>query len=94
MDTSREWMNCDVLPYSPIVKLLSFLLVVAITYYWTWTRSRTVRLVNALPGPPTLTLLGNFLQMNANNREDMLKVVHLKWTKEVSSSRQFNLMFK
>jgi hypothetical protein len=30
-------------------------------YYWVWTRSRFVRLIDALPGPKPLPMLGNIL---------------------------------
>lgn len=36
-------------------------------YYVLWSRSRFVRLVNALPGPPALPVLGNFLDLNVDH---------------------------
>ena len=47
-------------------------------YYWIWTRSRVVRLVNAIPGPKALPLLGNFLHLNVGH-EAWLKWVHFDW---------------
>lgn len=44
--------------------LLTFLLAV---YYLLWSRSRFVRLTNALPGPNALPLLGNILELNVNH---------------------------
>ncbi len=32
-------------------------------YYWVWSRTRFVRLIDALPGPKTLPLLGNILEL-------------------------------
>lgn len=32
-------------------------------YYWMWSRSRFVRLVDALPGPKPLPVLGNILHL-------------------------------
>ena len=50
-------------------------------YYWTWTRSRIVRLVNAIPGPKALPLLGNFLQLNVGH-DAFLKRVHFEWMQQ------------
>lgn len=32
-------------------------------FYWRWSRSRFVRLINALPGASTTSLLGNFADL-------------------------------
>ena len=51
--------------WTPIIgSLLAFLLAV---YYWVWSRSRFVRLINAIPGPKALPLLGNVLDLNVNH---------------------------
>jgi hypothetical protein len=44
------------------------LLVVSLVfYYWTWSQSRVVRLINAIPGPKSLPLLGNILDLDVYN---------------------------
>lgn len=52
------WSNC--LPLARIIPQLVLL-------YWKWTRSRFVRLINALPGPKAWPLLGNFLDLNVDH---------------------------
>lgn len=44
----------------------TILTVLMVVYYWMWSQSRTVRLVNALPGPDFLPFLGNFLDFNVD----------------------------
>lgn len=39
------------------------LAVIPVLYYWAWSRSHFVRLVNALPGPKYVPLLGNVLDL-------------------------------
>ncbi len=46
-----------ILPYWVII----FVVFIA-SFYWRWSRSRFVRLVNVLPGPRTLPLIGNALE--------------------------------
>nr|CAH0101008.1 unnamed protein product [Daphnia galeata] len=60
---------------------LAFLLAV---YYWVWSRSRFVRLINAIPGPKALPLLGNVLDLNVNH-DEFLRVANFKWIKEHGS---------
>ncbi len=43
-------------------------------YYWVWSRSRFVRLIDALPGPNPLPLLGNILHL-ANFSLDGIKTI-------------------
>jgi cytochrome P450 family 4 len=47
-----------------ITSILAGLLV---AYYWIWSRSRFVRLINAVPGPDCLPILGNILALNVPN---------------------------
>lgn len=44
----------------------TILTIVLVVYYWMWSQSRTVKLVNALPGPDFLPFLGNFLDFNVD----------------------------
>ncbi|XP_046450545.1 cytochrome P450 4g15-like isoform X2 [Daphnia pulex] len=41
-------------------------------YYWVWSRSRFVRLIDALPGPNPLPLLGNLLHLLKFSPDEML----------------------
>lgn len=43
-----------------------FILVIVPICYYIWLRSRFVRLVNALPGPKQLPVLGNLLELSVN----------------------------
>ncbi|XP_046636785.1 cytochrome P450 4c3-like [Daphnia pulicaria] len=40
-------------------------------YYWVWSRSRFVRLIDALPGPKPLPLLGNILHLANFSLDDV-----------------------
>ncbi|XP_046632812.1 cytochrome P450 4c3-like [Daphnia pulicaria] len=53
-------------------------------YYWTWSKSRFVRLVDTIPGPKTLPLLGNILELNVDH-DELLRRASFKWTKEHGS---------
>jgi ABC-type dipeptide/oligopeptide/nickel transport system permease subunit len=49
-------------------------------YYGVWSRSRFVRLIDALPGPKPLPVLGNvidILKYTANGT--ILKLIQLTW---------------
>ncbi|KAI9559852.1 hypothetical protein GHT06_013859 [Daphnia sinensis] len=58
--------------------LLAFLVTIS---YWLWSRSRFVRLVNALPGPKALPLLGNVLDLNVPH-DELLKKSAFTWVRE------------
>ncbi|XP_057365312.1 cytochrome P450 4C1-like [Daphnia carinata] len=61
---------------------LSMLLVFLVTVlYWMWSRSRFVRLVNALPGPKALPLLGNVFELNISN-DELLKKCAFTWVRK------------
>lgn len=45
----------------------SILAGLVILYYWAWSSSRLVRLVDALPGPKYFPVLGNFLDLNVDH---------------------------
>jgi cytochrome P450 family 4 len=53
------------------------LLVVSLVfYYWTWSQSRVVRLINAIPGPKSLPLLGNLLDLDVyNDSKSFVKIL-------------------
>jgi cytochrome P450 family 4 len=54
-----------------IASLLSGLVVV---YYWVWSKSRFVCLVNAIPGTNNaLPFLGNILELNVDHDGNMLR---------------------
>ena len=53
-----------------IASLLSGLVAV---YYWVWSQSRFVRLVNAIPGPNALPILGNILELNVDHDGNVLR---------------------
>ena len=39
------------------------LVTIPVIYYWLWSRSTFVQLVNAIPGPPSIPFLGNVLDL-------------------------------
>ncbi|XP_057367277.1 cytochrome P450 4c3-like [Daphnia carinata] len=57
------------------------LTVLLIVYYRMWSQSRTVRLINALPGPNYLPFLGNFLDLNIS-LDEYLQLLHFDWIKK------------
>lgn len=67
---SEQWIESHQLQRttsSAMVGPISFGFVMLVLLYWKWTRSRTVRLVNALPGPKPLPFLGNVLDLNVDH---------------------------
>jgi cytochrome P450 family 4 len=54
------WWSAGWSPFSLAMTALAGLLG---GYYWVWSRTRFVRLIDALPGPKTLPLLGNILEL-------------------------------
>jgi hypothetical protein len=52
----------------------AIVILLAAGYYWVWCRSRFVRLIDALPGPKPLPLLGNLLEV-ANIPLDGISIV-------------------
>jgi cytochrome P450 family 4 len=56
---------------------MGLLLVVSLVfYYWTWSQSRVVRLINAIPGPKSLPLLGNLLDLDVyNDSKSFVKIL-------------------
>nr|CAH0107706.1 unnamed protein product [Daphnia galeata] len=64
-----------------ITSILAGLLV---AYYWIWSRSRFVRLINAVPGPDCLPILGNILALNVPN-DEIMDIVSGDWVKKYGS---------
>ena len=56
------------------ILILAFLLAV---WYLLWSQSRFVRLINALPGPKTLPILGNALDLINLNQQGLIN--HFKF---------------
>lgn len=57
---SISWIGWSTLAWFSLASLI-------VIYYWIWSRSRFVRLVNALPGPSFFPVLGNFLDLNVDH---------------------------
>jgi cytochrome P450 family 4 len=66
---SISWSATGWSPFSLVMTALAGMLS---TYYWVWSRSRFVRLINALPGPKPLPMLGNIIYL-ANFSLDGIK---------------------
>ncbi|XP_057367005.1 cytochrome P450 4C1-like [Daphnia carinata] len=64
-----------------IFSLWIILPTIAVFYYWKWSRSRTVKLINAIPGPKPLPLLGNLLDLDVYS-EESLKMMTIDWVKQ------------
>ncbi|XP_046637434.1 uncharacterized protein LOC124315667 isoform X2 [Daphnia pulicaria] len=60
-----KWMGPTSLAMTALVGLLG-------GYYWVWSRSRFVRLIDALPGLKTLPLPGNLLHLLKFSPDEML----------------------
>ncbi|KZS02528.1 Uncharacterized protein APZ42_000401, partial [Daphnia magna] len=59
----------------------SALTILLTTWYWTWNRSRFVRLINAIPGPKHLPLLGNLLDLSLSN-DGIIRKLTVDWNKK------------
>nr|CAH0101782.1 unnamed protein product [Daphnia galeata] len=57
------------------------LVTISIFYYWMRSQSRFVRLINAIPGPKSLPLLGNILHLDVYN-ENFLKMTTIDWVQK------------
>ncbi|XP_046448962.1 cytochrome P450 4c3-like isoform X2 [Daphnia pulex] len=57
------------------------LVTTLVFYYWTWSQSRVVRLINAIPGPKSLPLLGNLLDLDVYN-DNFLKMTTIDWVQK------------
>ena len=64
-------------PWFSIV-FTTLLCLLVVIYYCAWTWSRKVRLVNAIPGPRALPVLGNVLQLNVDF-DEFNKIVSFEW---------------
>ncbi len=50
--------------WSPLLSFSAAVILLLAGYYWVmWSRSRFVRLIDALPGPKPLPLLGNLFDV-------------------------------
>ncbi|KAI9563277.1 hypothetical protein GHT06_010735 [Daphnia sinensis] len=73
--------NVNSLRTDVILSIWLILPAIAIFYYWKWSRSRTVRLINAIPGRKPLPLLGNLLHWDVFS-EDFYRDMATSWTKK------------
>ncbi|XP_045033223.1 cytochrome P450 4c3-like [Daphnia magna] len=80
-DTSSSYIGVNFLWMKWILSIWLNLLAIAIFYYLKWSRSRTVKLINAIPGRKPLPLLGNLLDLDVYN-EEFLKMMTIDWVKE------------
>ncbi|XP_057368149.1 cytochrome P450 4c3-like [Daphnia carinata] len=55
--------------------------VLLAVWYWSWSRSRFVRLINAIPGPKGLPFLGNLFDVNIGYDRIFHKVI-FEWTQK------------
>ncbi|XP_046640780.1 cytochrome P450 4c3-like isoform X2 [Daphnia pulicaria] len=65
---SISWFATGWSPFSLAVTALAGMLA---GYYWVWSRSRFVRLIDALPGPKPLPMLGNILHFANFSLDDV-----------------------
>ncbi|KAI9563275.1 hypothetical protein GHT06_010733 [Daphnia sinensis] len=73
--------NVNSLRTDVILSIWLILPAIAIFYYWKWSRSRTVRLINAIPGLKPLPLLGNILHMDGNH-DRFFQTMSVDWVKK------------
>lgn len=45
----------------------SLFALMIVVYYVVWSQSRFVRLINAIPGPDAMPILGNILELNVTH---------------------------
>lgn len=73
-DTSSSFIGVNFLWMKWILSIWLNLLAIAIFYYLKWSRSRTVKLINAIPGRKPLPLLGNLLDLDVYNEGRCLNI--------------------
>lgn len=73
-DTSSSYIGVNFLWMKWILSIWLNLLAIAIFYYLKWSRSRTVKLINAIPGRKPLPLLGNLLDLDVYNEGRCLNI--------------------
>ncbi|XP_057367000.1 cytochrome P450 4c3-like [Daphnia carinata] len=73
--------NLSSLRTKGILTIWLILPAIAIVHYWKWSRSRTVKLINAIPGRKPLSLVGNLLHLDPYN-EQIHKIIAIDWVKE------------
>lgn len=52
--------------FSPVTLILASMLIGYIVIY-NWKRARLVRLINKIPGPPALPIVGNTIEINVDH---------------------------
>nr|CAH0098902.1 unnamed protein product [Daphnia galeata] len=68
----------------PTIFILIFAFLLAV-WYLLWSQSRFVRLINALPGPKTLPILGNALDLINLNQQELNRKMSIEWVKKYGS---------
>ena len=66
---------------------IAFILFDVLRRFNNWIRYS--RLVNLIPGPKTLPILGNFLQLNVSSTDEFLIRIHFEWVEKYGNIYRF-----
>ena len=70
MDISDSWWT----DWGSLAFKWMLLVAIPVLYYWLWSRSTFVQLVNAIPGPRPIPFLGNVLDLYVDRDGECLQI--------------------